>query len=118
VACEAVKGLPDQNGDEDWSTLTSMLKRLKSINIKVPQLLRSLAPQLSENLVESPLYEILSQDKHEIEPPILHLCTDDESLVQVPFTTREFRNACKQAQSQWKCQSGTPRQVVGEASKI
>jgi hypothetical protein len=49
VACETVKSLLDQNGDEDWSTLTSMLKQLKSINIKIPQLLRSLAPSYRRN---------------------------------------------------------------------
>jgi len=88
--CETLQDLPDQNGEEDWARLLSMLTHLQDGGIDI---LVFLVGSSSAELLQSPLFEILVGKSAPTKPPT-KFKSADAALVELDFTPNEFLAVC------------------------
>jgi hypothetical protein len=95
AACEKVKDLPlgsDDNAN-DWPLFISMLEQIRVSNANVRHFLEG---HLSNELAESPVFEILLADTHGINPPVMVHTVKTHRRFRFDITAMEFLDLCRQ----------------------
>jgi hypothetical protein len=106
AACEVVKDLPAQNGDEPWANFNTRWSKIKTKDWATSNALQRHA---SKQLQDSPLFEVLFQSFNQVKPPTTFARAGrggwrsaGTKRVEVDFTAKEFITTCIELDVEYK----------------
>jgi hypothetical protein len=95
VACELVKDLPDQNGDDEWTNFNTLWQQLQRRSESYDEIRTAIYQHVSLELMESPLFEILFECDPHVDPPkTFNSALRSSSRIEPWFTAQAFINTC------------------------